>query len=180
MYIEIYVIHMYVYPTLFCVSGEAGMDGCLWMALHDVSTVAIISSYPINHSYKEKNSSHYLSSSIHLDVILDNSCVGRYYYCLHHFTHTLSSKSRLFLLEHVSRYIQTEMEKKTEFDVWVRLLLCPHHSCHFQPFLVIEVVASSFSNGQYVWLFGSSNGYSCGSISLHVAHHIKGRLDPPS
>lgn len=55
---------MYVYPTLFTVSGEAGMDGCLWMALDDVSTVAVISSYPINHSYKEKNSSHYPSSSI--------------------------------------------------------------------------------------------------------------------
>ena len=26
---------MYVYPTLFCVSEGAGMDGCVWMVLDD-------------------------------------------------------------------------------------------------------------------------------------------------
>ena len=33
---------MYVYPMLFCVSGEAGMDGWLWMVLDDVLFLVLL------------------------------------------------------------------------------------------------------------------------------------------
>ena len=134
-----------VYPTLFCASGEAGMDGWLWMALDDVSTVVIILSYLVNYfCTKKKNSSPYPSSSIWMPF-LDNSCVGRYYCCLRHFTYTLCNKSisaSLFLLEHVSRYIQTEKERKTERSLCSVVHLAPPPPCWIRLFILVQLEMS--------------------------------------
>jgi hypothetical protein len=89
VYIEIYVICVCILPFSVFQERREWMDGVgwRWMMFQQLSLSYLISSIIILQE-KEQQS---VPKLFHLDVILvlDNSCVGGYYYCLRHFTHTL-------------------------------------------------------------------------------------------